>query len=80
MKGGLCTILRRWLPRGNIEVLGRFKLGMDLSEGHSFPFLVKEFVENHRIFLEYPLIYSLHFLYNIFPSFLYLIYFLFMSS
>ena len=31
-------------------------------------------VENHRIFLEYPLIYSLPFLYNIFPSFLYLIY------
>ena len=26
-------------------------------------------VENHRIFLEYPLIYSLSFLYNICPSF-----------
>ena len=36
-------------------------------------------VENHRIFLT-SLIYSLPFLYNIFPSFLYLIYFIFMSS
>ena len=33
-------------------------------------------IENHRIFLEYPLTYSLPFLYNICLSFLYLICFL----
>ena len=65
------------MKRDVIEYVSKCLTCQQVKVEHQVPSRLLNPVENHRIFLEYPLIYSLPFLYSIFPCFLYLIYFLF---